>query len=99
MISLLMLLNMLDGVKSADLVLSLIILVNGKATQSSCCVSRPTYEKDPRNQGSSKFGRQLVQEEQLERMSPGDNPRELGIPGSNACLLLSSISFSSFFSF
>ena len=44
-----------------------------------------------------KFGRQVVEEEQLERKSPGDNPRELGNPGSNACLLLSSISFSTVF--
>ena len=45
---------------------------------------------------------------QLERKSPSDNPRELGIPDScvpcvphsipNACLLLSSISFYTFFS-
>ena len=45
-----------------------------------------------------KFGREVVEEKQLERKSPGDNTRKLEIPGSNACLLLSSISFSTFLS-
>ena len=71
----------LDGMKLEDLVL--IVLTDGKSNKSSCCVGRPTDEKDPIIQGSSKFGRQL-EEELLERKSSGnDNARELGIPGSN----------------
>ena len=60
-------------------------MIDGKSNKSSCCVGRSTDEEDPRNRGSSKFGRQVqVVEEELERKSPGDNPMELGIPGSNA---------------
>ena len=67
--------------KSADLVLSVIVLIDGKSNKSSC---RPTDEEDPRNQGSSKFGKQVVEDELLERKSSGnDNSRELGIPGSS----------------
>ena len=83
--------------KPADLVLSLIVLIDTKPKKNSCCFGRPTDKEDPRNQGSSKFCRQVVEEE-LERKSPGDNPRELGIPGSNASLLLFSILLSTFFS-
>ena len=69
--------------KSADLVLSMIVLIDGKSNKSSCCVVRPTDEEDPRNQGSSKFGIQVEEEELLERKSSGDgNSRESGIPQS-----------------
>ena len=65
-----------DAVKSAGLVLSLTVMIDGKSSRSFCCVGRPTDEEDPRNQVFSKFGRQVVEEEQLERKSSGgDNPR------------------------
>ena len=51
MISLLMLLKSLNGVKSAVLELSLIGLIDDKSNKSSC-VGRPADEEDPRNQGS-----------------------------------------------
>ena len=51
MISLLMLLKSLNGVKSAVLELSLIVLIDDKSNKSSC-VGRPADEEDPRNQGS-----------------------------------------------
>ena len=66
--------------------LSLIVLINNKSNKSFCFVGRPTDEEDTRNLRSSKFGREVVQEKQLERKSPGNNPRELVIPGSNSCL-------------
>ena len=70
--------------KSADLVLSMIVLTDAKSNNRSCCVGRSTDEEDPRNQGSSKFGQQVVVEELLEGKSFGDdNSRELRIPGSN----------------
>ena len=70
---------------SANLVLLLILLTDGKSNKSSCCVGRLTGE-DTRNQGSSKFVKQIELEQ--ERNSPGDNPKELGTSGSNACLSL-----------
>ena len=70
--------------KSADLVLSMIVLIDGKSKKSSCCVGSPTDQEDPINHGSSKFCKQAVEEELLEQKSSGDdNSRELGIPGSN----------------
>ena len=51
-------------------------MIDGKSSKTFCCVGRPTDEEDPRNQGFSKFGRQVVEEEQLERKSSGgNNPR------------------------
>ena len=64
------------------MVLSMIMLIDGKSIKSSCCVGRQADEEDPGNQGSLKFGRQVVEE--LESKSSGDdNPWELGISGSN----------------
>ena len=51
-------------------------MIDGKSSRSFGCVGRTTDEEDPRNQAFSKFGRQVVEEEQLERKSSGgDNPR------------------------